>query len=216
MTIFVDVDGHKALCKVIGKRLRAARKAAGLTEHAASEAIGHKSLTQISLIEGGSRMPPMLTVVKLCDLYVVPVDYVLGRIDDPIAERNEQRQAVIARAVSKTMQDGYASFASSVAQQVSIAVDSFSVDRMDMGRLVEAVKLVKSALERVMALNPEFEEDWRGSANLFNAVTAVEVIGKDIEKRHAAERCAMSAIERTRAFELEDDRAMQFQIELGV
>ena len=65
-----------------GDRLRAARRACGLTQAKLGEMTGIHQ-TAISFIERAVRNPSMEKVVTLCNALGSSADYLLGRTDDP-------------------------------------------------------------------------------------------------------------------------------------
>lgn len=62
--------------------LRALRKSKGLTMKQLGEKIGVAEST-ISLYERGEREPDNATLIKLANYFIVSVDYLLGRADNP-------------------------------------------------------------------------------------------------------------------------------------
>ena len=215
MAIIPDKEAHEALKITVGRRLRAARKACGITQDKASEVIGHKGVTQLSLAEDGQRLPPLMTLIQLSDLYSVPIDYLIGRIDDPIAERGEHNQGLITRVVSTTIKEQFETFAQSVAEQAAVTISGFSDDRDDMIAMCGAAEEAMAALNRVKELNPEFDEDWRGSAKLEAALHRVQVLMQGVRARIDAERRQLQVIEKTVNLEAVDKRVEQFRLELN-
>lgn len=65
--------------KILGKRLADARKKNGLTQAAVASKLDIESNT-VSGYESGYRSPSAEILLKLAELYNVPVDYLLGRI----------------------------------------------------------------------------------------------------------------------------------------
>lgn len=195
MAIVLDRDELEALKKVVGRRLKAARRAAQMTETKAALAIGHKNVTQLSLWESGDRLPPHVELVKLAKLYAVPLDYLCGLTDDPLADPLENNQGVIARAVADAIQDQWDSFTKITAQHAAVAIMGQRQDRADLQLVNEASKAIKRALSRVKELNPDFEDEYRGSANLENALDRLEAVVARFEKRVESERLAKRCIE---------------------
>lgn len=214
MAIIPDKDAHEALKKTVGRRLRAARNACGIKQDQAAEAIGHKGVTQLSLAEDGQRLPPLLTLIQLSDLYTVPIDYLIGRIDDPIAERAEHNQGLITRVVASGIKEQFEVFARAVAEHAGVMIAGYSDDRDDMVAMCGAAEEALVALKRVKELNPEFEEDWRGSAKLEASLNRVQALMQGVKKRIDAERRQIQVIERTIDLESVDKRVEQFRLDL--
>lgn len=62
---------------LMGRRLRRGRKRLKMTQEKAAEFV-EISAGFLGLIERGQRIPSVETVVKLCRLYRISADYVLG------------------------------------------------------------------------------------------------------------------------------------------
>ena len=63
---------------MLGKRLRALRKARGLTQQELGELLG-VSASAVGMYEQGRREPDLATLVKLADIFGVSVDHLIGR-----------------------------------------------------------------------------------------------------------------------------------------
>lgn len=195
MAIVLDRDELEALKKTVGRRLRAARKSTQMSETKAALSIGHKNVTQLSLWESGDRLPPQVELVKLARLYAVPLDYLCGLLDDPLADPLETNQGLIVRAVADAIQAQWDSFTQITGQYAAAAIMGQRQDRADLQSVNEASAALKQALRRVKELNPGFEEDIRGSNNLEMALDRLEAIVARFEKRVESERRAKRCIE---------------------
>lgn len=195
MAKHIDKEGMVELCKLIGKRLKAARRAAKMTEMDIARLLGQQGLAQISLAESGDRLPPLLSLVKMAKAYAVPLDYLVGIHDDPIADPMESNQAVVVNAVSQSMQGCYGKFVAAISQHVGVTLAGFSTDREDLKELCKIAGEAKAALDRVKALNPEFEEDWRGSANLDQLLMKMTAKSATFQKRIEWERMSVEVID---------------------
>lgn len=214
MAIRKDPQGLEELKLKLGRRLRAARRAAGMSELDAAKALNHKGITQISLAESGQRMPPILDLMKLADLYCVPMDFLLCRIDDPLAEQEEHGQGLIVRSVSQAITGCFERFASAVAQHSAVSIAGHREDRADIHEAVGAAKAVREALKRVRELNPEFD-DLRGGAKLEGAVNQLLAIGGRVEKRIEAERRQIEVIDKALELERIEPQLLQFCLQLA-
>ena len=214
MAIVIDKQAQDRLKEIVGRRLKAARKATGLSESAAAQKIGHKGVTQISLAESGERLPTLSTIVELCNLYCVPVDYVVGRIDDPIAEVDEIREGLITLAVAKSTKELFSLFAKSVAQQAAVTIAGYRKDRYDLLELVQLANEAKAALARIKELNPEYDDEVRGASKLEAVLTRMQEKQKAVDERIGMERRKNEVIERTIRTEQIEARIEQFMLDL--
>lgn len=196
MSIDLDAEGKVQLRKLLGKRLRAARKAAVMTEMDACRIVGQKEQTQVSLWENGERMPTIQSIMKLADAYAVPIDWLLGRTDDPIADPLETNQGVIVHAISSNMRGSFDTLCAAIAQQAAVTLEGYSVDRRELKEMCVMAVEALSALRRIIELNPEFEEEWRGSASLNRVLVQMAAKGDEFGRRIESERLQVEVIDR--------------------
>lgn len=194
------------LAKAIGKRLRIARSCAGMQANIAAQRLGYTNATQISLAENGERIPPLHILVEYAKLYVVPMDFLCGLIDDPVADATETNQGVIANAVADAIKEQFGALVRSISEQASVTIAGYNQDRRDLQATCNIAQQAKSALERVRELNPEFNEDWRGTARLAMHLEGLERIGNQAAQRLNHEKrirelsaCSISSDEMTKA-----------------
>lgn len=62
----------------IGERIKQLRIRAGLTQQQLAEMVGGTSASAIGMYEQGRRSPDMERIVKLCEIFSVSTDYLLG------------------------------------------------------------------------------------------------------------------------------------------
>ena len=182
------------LARTIGKRLRAARIAAKLPMSTVAERLGYQGLTQVSLAESGERMPPLPYLIRYAKLYVVPLDFLCGLTDDPIADAAETNQGVIANAIAEAMQEQFTLLVSSVSEQASVTIAGYNQDLRDLQAACLAGQQAAAALERVREINPEFDEDWRGTAKLASRLEAIADLAAKVTERHDRERSIRNAL----------------------
>ena len=161
MAIITDPEAQKAVSIKLGRRLRAARKAARFTDAEAAAAIGHKGITQLSLAETGERIPPLVSLIKLADLYGVTLDYLVGRIDDPIADPAEANQGIVTRAVAASIEGGFKHVVNVLADRASACIVAHRDDRKELKEAGRIVRELSAAHVRFKELNPDWE-DLRG------------------------------------------------------
>ena len=210
MPILTDAKGRDALAKIAGKRLRASRRAAGLSQSQAADRLSQKGITQISLAEDGQRLPTLLDMLKYADLYAVPLDFLLGRIDDPIAEADEQGQGIVVRAVAHSIGELFGKFTTAVAAHVSVSVSNHRQDRHDLLDAIQAAEESELALARVRELNPEFD-DLRNGAKLEVSLRKLSNIGRRAATRIRVEQSQMDMIDKALDLQSIEEGIKQFQ-----
>ena len=215
MAKVIDHDEIQKLKAVVGRRLRASRRAAEITELVAVEHIGHKGLTQLSLAESGDRLPTLTTLIKLCDLYGVSLDFVSGRIDDPVAELNELSQGAFVRAVSKGMRGHFELFTASLSQHMAVSVGGAREDRTDLESVVMIAHELKAGIDRVAELNPKAWEEIRGGSKLQDGITKLMRIVAGVTARMLQEKSDRLLIDRTLEIEAMEPKFEQFLLELS-
>lgn len=179
----MNPEHARRLAQTIGKRLRIARSCTGMPANIAAQRLGYTNATQVSLAEKGERTPPLHILVEYAKLYVVPLDFLCGLIDDPIADATETNQGVIANAVSDAIREQFENLVRSVSEQASVTIAGYSQDRRDLQATCNIAKQAKAALERVRELNPEFDDDWRGTARLVMHLEGLEQVGSQAAQR---------------------------------
>jgi transcriptional regulator with XRE-family HTH domain len=186
----MKTEQSRLLAQTVGKRLRVARSCAGMPANIAAQRLGYTNATQISLAENGERIPPLQTLVQYAKLYAVPLDFLCGLIDDPIADAAETNQGVIANVVSDAITEQFGVLVRSVSEQASITIAGYSQDRRDLQATCNQAQKANAALARVRELNPEFDEDWRGTARLVMQLKELEQMAKKAAERMKYERQA--------------------------
>lgn len=206
MTVAAQNGKASPLAKTIGKRLRIARSCAGMPANVAAQRLGYTNATQVSLAENGERTPPLHILLQYAKLYVVPLDFLCGLIDDPIADAAETNQGVIANAVSEAIREQFQCLVRSISEQASVTIAGYNQDRRDLQAICNIAQQAKVALERVRELNPEFDEDWRGTARLVMHLEGLEQVGNQAAQRLNHEKrmrelsaCSISSDKLTKA-----------------
>lgn len=204
----MNTEHARSLGQTIAQRLRIARSCAGMPANIAAQRLGYANATQISLAEKGERTPPLHVLVEYAKLYVVPLDFLCGLIDDPIADATETNQGVIANAVASAIKEQFEVLVSSISEQASITIAGYNQDRRDLQATCNIAQQAKIALQRVRELNPEFDEDWRGTARLVMHLESLSQAGMKAAQRLDYERkarelsaCSISSDELVRAAE---------------
>jgi transcriptional regulator with XRE-family HTH domain len=216
MAIPTDPVRKSELMQVVGRRLKAARRAAGMSQAQAAHVLRHKGITQVSLAEDGKRLPPIFDLVKYADLYSVPLDFLVGRIDDPLMEAGENNQGIVVRTVTHGIQELFGKFATAVAGHVSVSISGIRGDRRDMVKMIGLAEEAEVALRRLKELNPGFEEDMRGSSRLDSILRQFAALGRDLNTRTKRERLQYAMIDRALEMEAIEGRVCQFQLALEI
>lgn len=188
----MDTDSLK---EIIAARCKAARKGAGMTSEQAATAIGHKNSTQLSLIESADRKPSLETLCALATTYAVPTDYLLGLIDDQIAEPLETNQGVIARSINNSIAFCMKSWGDMVSKYTALAVMNHSRDRVELLDMCQSVETTLAAMHRIKQLNPSFDDDIRGGSKLELALDDLSQRAAIVENRMKRERIAREELE---------------------
>lgn len=184
MSIILDKEAHGSLAKLVGKRLRAARLACRLSEQEVADALGYKGATQVCLTEKGEgRIPPIIMAIRYCELYGISLDFMAGRIDDPLSDPVETNQGAIKRAVINSVQSSVQLFVDAVSNLTVASVSEHMADRGELRQIIDRIGEVSAAYQRVKALNPMYEEDIKGSARLEAAIDALSASVSGIEHR---------------------------------
>lgn len=184
MSIILDQEAHQRLAKLIGRRLRAARIASRLSEQEVADALGYKGATQVCLTEKGEgRIPPIIMANRYCDLYGISLDFMAGRIDDPISDPVETNQGAIKRAVINSIECSVQQFVDAVSSLTVASVSEHMADRGELRQIVERIGEVSAAYQRVKELNPMYEEDIKGSFRLESAIEALAASVSGIAQR---------------------------------
>jgi len=196
MAIPTAAERAAKLRQIIGCRIYAARKLADMSQDAVAHHLGHENATQISLWESGERMPKLLDMIGMAELFAVPLDYLSGTSDDPLADAAENNQSFRVRLVANTIAESTSRYHEYLAQQVGVALQGQNQDRSDLQRIAIKLKDVKHAHRRMAQLNPEYEEEWRGSATLEAALRGLEDVITGADARIAGELKHCEIIER--------------------
>lgn len=207
----VDSD---TLARTIGVRLRAARLAAKMPAISVAERLGYQGQTQVSLAESGDRIPPLPILMAYADLYAVPLDFLCGRMDDPIADSAETNQGVIVNVLAEAMQEQFSRLVNSVAEQASVTIAGYNQDRRDLQVTCSAAMRARSALKRVRELSPEFDDDWRGTATLVRELENLAALAASTHDRLAREQRLREMVDQELSLSEMSDKARKGIVQL--
>lgn len=181
------------LRKVVGRRLKSSRAAAGLRNEDVMRHLGHKGKTQLSLFENGQRLPPLSLAVSYCDLTGISMDYLCGRIDDPLSDFTEINRGVIIQSVRRQLTNNLGVMTEAITRQVVLSTHQREQDRADLIALVQEVKELRDAVSRFAERTEGFEDMPAGSPVLHRAGRAGKLAEK-VEERHRQENAQRESI----------------------
>ncbi|HEX8590679.1 helix-turn-helix transcriptional regulator [Pseudomonas sp.] len=214
MAMRKDNDLYEINCQEVGKRLRMARLACKLSQKDVADHLKHENATQISLWESGDRLPPLTELISVCQLYMVPTDFIFGTIDDPIADPVENRMALGVKAVTETIESQFMKFASALGNSVAVTLDSRDHDRKEAKAMAEMAAEAETRFHRLLELNPDFETECRGGASLVSSIQGMVKLGKRARERIESEEKRLGFIDRELSFKDKTNAHQQFLIPL--
>lgn len=162
--------------KTIATRLCAARRASGLNQIQVAQRIGQKNMTQVSLWESGDRLPKLMDLIHMAEIYNVPLDFICGLSDDAIADAPENNQAFLANMVTQAIAANHLSWVSSTAKSIAATINGRGQDRTDLVEAGKALTELRKAFDRFVELNPAFEEDMQGSATVVKRLHTLALV----------------------------------------
>jgi transcriptional regulator with XRE-family HTH domain len=163
-----------SLAKTVAVRLCAARRVSGLKQHQVAERVGQKNMTQVSLWESGDRLPKLTDVILMARTYGVPMDFLCGLSDDPLADQQENNQGFLTNMISSAIQKNHLSWVQSTAQSVAVAINAHSQDRQDLQKLGPMLRDARKAYARIKQLNPDYDDEIRGASTFEAALARLE------------------------------------------
>lgn len=188
MAIITNQEYDAAMRKVVGRRLRHARSAAGIGLEEARHAVRHKGCTQLSLAEGGKRIPPLVTLCQLADKYGVTLDYLAGRTDDPLADPVENAFGVLVHSVEMNVGGAFKMFARAVADMCAATASSDRQARADAESFSAMSLSLAASFDFFVRANPTFEDDMRGGARLQTIIGKLHDQARQVVQRVESEK----------------------------
>jgi len=160
--------------RIIATRLAAARRASGMNQIQVAQKIGQKNMTQVSLWESGDRLPKLFDLIKMSQIYAVPMDFICGLSNDAIADAPENNQAFLANIISQAIMNSHTSWLTTTAKSISTTLNGRGQDRTELREAGKALGELRKAFDRFVELNPVFEEDMAGGASLTKRLEHLE------------------------------------------
>ena len=171
----IQLDAKKeqaALIREMGGRMKEARELNNLTQQSAALKLGYRNSSKLAKVENATdtNSIPLWLIHRASKLYAVSTDFLFGLNDDweQSARLTIERQSGIwlnaqwERLRRRDME---------VLQKFSARLEALDTTISNQFRLV---KDLKEALMSFNSLNPEFENDMRGSARLTSVVERLE------------------------------------------
>lgn len=196
MTATNTLEDVSSLGKTIAVRLRAARRVSGMNQPQVAAAVGQKTMTQISLWETGERQPKLSDLVMMARLYGVPMDFLCGLSNDPLADAPENNQGFLANMITKAIHNQHMSWVQATSQSVAAQIKNHGQDRSDLVQASRLLSDVVKAYSRLKELNPDFEDQVRGASKLELELARLSDLIKGAERRIEDERRQCEIIER--------------------
>ena len=156
------------MVRTIGTRMRQARELCNLSQSAAAKRLGYANPSKLSKVEAATdtNSVPLWLIRKAAEVYEVSVDFLFGFTDDWEVGARMTQEREVSSWLHKQWDDARARDMLAVRRlndRLMVLRDAVTVSNTMMLE-------VDDALERFMALNPQFAEEMRGSARLLNAV----------------------------------------------
>jgi len=197
MAIRIDPQAENALAVQLGRRLKLARAAAGMTLDDARRALGQRNLGQVCQHEKGRRLPGTFQIMRYASLYNVSTDFLLGLTDVPTLRPTPQDvpSAAIAGAVQTCMTESLESLTHLMASRIGLLVVSFSQDRGELRKALEIARQANESLARIRARHSQFDDQVRGGAKLVTLLGQLSTVAVEFGARERRERLELGDIE---------------------
>lgn len=183
MTAVAAAEDLDSLKKTIGTRLKAARRASGMNQPQVAAKVGQKNMTQVSLWETAERMPKLTDLIMMAKLYAVPLDFLVGLSNDPLADREENNQGFLANLVGAAIQRSHLSWLAATTESVAATIKNHGQDRADLLKAGQILRDIAKAYARLKELNPSFDDEIRGLSKLELELANLQALVRGAEER---------------------------------
>lgn len=160
------------IVKVFGVRMREARDLCGYTQIKAAKLLGYKNSSKLAKVEGATdtNTVPLWLIVKASSVYDVSTDFLFGFSDDWERDPVVSQQRQIGRWVFEHWERA------KIAEVNAIRVlyNKLSVIEKAVSHAINRSKENKGALDRLVELNPGYDELRGGSRLLLLMQETVE------------------------------------------
>lgn len=172
------VDENDALRAIVGRRMKLARELNGWTQEVASAKLEYVNSTQLSLVEKGERLPPLVKLVKASEVFGVSLDFILGISEEPERDPRMAERHAAFRHVSDVMEATSKTIVTAILSHQSSS-PSVLATRTLANKAFAAIE----AVEQLRASNLEvFDSELRGAAKVLRTV---EDLQAEAEKARA-------------------------------
>jgi transcriptional regulator with XRE-family HTH domain len=177
-----------------GMRLRRSRIDAELAIEDACELL-ELSEEQYKTFERGYAIPNLGLIVKMADTFSVQIDYLLGRLNDGLAEPEEARFGVQMHSFRKAFEAITKGYANAAAEHYISCNSTQAQVAEDAARLISRIAELQAAYGRMKELNPSFDDEVRGAPRVEAAINALDIEASGlqlcVEQVERAKRFAM-------------------------
>lgn len=152
----------------VGQRMREARELCNMSQTVAAKRLGYANSSKLSKVETCSDAGsiPLWLIRRAAEVYEVSIDYLFGATEDWEVGARMLQEREVSAWVHRAWHEGRERDLLAVKQ----LNDRLAVLREAVAVTVAMTEEVSIALDRFSQLNPEFEEDMRGSNRLVSAV----------------------------------------------
>lgn len=180
MNIPKDTE-RSGLAKAIGARLREAREIAGMSQSEAARLLGYANSSKLAKVEMGTdtNSVPLWLIKRASRLYEVSIDFLFGESDD----WELSARACQERDVSKWVFDAWNEARQrdmEILRKLNMRFDGLSESIV---KSISASEDVRAAWDKLVRLNPKFEEEIRGGGSLFSAIERLMAISGESKAR---------------------------------
>lgn len=180
MNIPKDTE-RSGLAKAIGARLREAREIAGMSQSEAARLLGYANSSKLAKVEMGTdtNSVPLWLIKRASRLYEVSIDFLFGESDD----WELSARACQERDVSKWVFDAWNEARQrdmEILRRLNMRFDGLSES---ITKSISASEDVRVAWDKLLKINPKFEEEIRGGGSLFSAIERLMAISGESKAR---------------------------------
>ncbi len=153
----------------VGRRLAAARQAAGLSQAVIAERLGHSQCAHISEWENGKRLPGPEKLALMIEAYGTTADYIFGRTDDPDPDPAHG----VHRLVAAQIQAQVSLLCANMARVNTQTVRDMGATHGEVLTLCRNILEAHAAMQKARASDGGwFDDDVRGGAALVSRLAA--------------------------------------------
>ncbi|MGJ7607142.1 helix-turn-helix domain-containing protein [Variovorax sp. LT1R20] len=150
------------LRRITSERLIRAREASGYGQREAASEMGYETPAQLSQWESGRRFPPTSELIKLANLYLVSIDFLLGQAP----EMHRDHAAGLRTSMLRGVRTQLSRCAEVVVAEVSRHARLAGVDSGSREQFIAAGAELLDAVRGLERLNRGCIDDMRGGATL--------------------------------------------------